>query len=60
MVDYPYVECTSACVQALSRFQQFYGSHRKAEIRYAHNIKREEKRREEKSEERGVKYMSVY
>ena len=34
MVDYPYVECSSACVQALARFQQHYPGHRSAEIKY--------------------------
>ncbi|ELR10814.1 cycloartenol synthase [Acanthamoeba castellanii str. Neff] len=32
MVDYPYVECTSACVQALTMFVQHYPRHRATEI----------------------------
>jgi lanosterol synthase len=35
MVDYPYVECTSACVQALSMFLKHYPDHRTQEIRNA-------------------------
>lgn len=34
MVDYPYVECTSACVQALTMFAQHYPRHRATEITY--------------------------
>jgi len=33
MVDYPYVECSGACVQALSMFLQHYPEHRTKEIR---------------------------
>jgi hypothetical protein len=32
MVDYPYVECTSACVQALTMFAKHYPRHRAQEI----------------------------
>jgi len=32
MIDYPYVECSSACVQALSSFQKSYPDHRTNEI----------------------------
>jgi cycloartenol synthase len=32
MIDYSYVECTSACVTALKNFQAFYPKHRAAEI----------------------------
>lgn len=32
MIDYPYVECTSACVQALCAFRKGYPNHRRAEI----------------------------
>jgi len=32
MVDYPYVECSSACVQALRCFQKYYPEHRREEI----------------------------
>ena len=35
MVDYSYVECTSACVQALSHFARAYPYHRTAEVRAA-------------------------
>jgi squalene/oxidosqualene cyclase-like protein len=35
MVDYPYVECTSACVQALTAFKQNYPEHRTSEIEKA-------------------------
>jgi squalene/oxidosqualene cyclase-like protein len=35
MVDYSYVECTSACVQALARFQTRYPDRRRASIRSA-------------------------
>lgn len=35
MVDYSYVECTSACVQALSHFTEVYPYHRPEEIRDA-------------------------
>ena len=38
MVDYPYVECSSACVQALARFQQHYPGHRSAEIKYERRV----------------------
>eukprot|EP00698_Gefionella_okellyi_P017984 TRINITY_DN5347_c0_g1_i1.p1 TRINITY_DN5347_c0_g1~~TRINITY_DN5347_c0_g1_i1.p1 ORF type:complete len:730 (+),score=142.18 TRINITY_DN5347_c0_g1_i1:42-2231(+) len=33
MVDYPYVECSSACIQALLAFKAVYPQHRAAEIR---------------------------
>lgn len=33
MIDYPYVECTSASVQALLSFQKDFPHHRKSEIR---------------------------
>ena len=36
MVDYPYVECSSACIQALAKFQQYYPSHRSQEIKYVY------------------------
>merc|ERR1712137_916965 len=32
MVDYPYVECSSACVQALCMFRRIYPQHRPDEI----------------------------
>jgi len=32
MIDYSYVECTSACVQSLLRFRQQYPLHRRKEI----------------------------
>src|SRR3990167_2577208 len=32
MVDYPYIECSSACVQALLKFAHYYPSHRSSEI----------------------------
>eukprot|EP01096_Ripella_sp_DP13-Kostka_P007824 TRINITY_DN2887_c0_g1_i1.p1 TRINITY_DN2887_c0_g1~~TRINITY_DN2887_c0_g1_i1.p1 ORF type:complete len:720 (+),score=260.70 TRINITY_DN2887_c0_g1_i1:33-2162(+) len=35
MVDYPYVECSSACIQALILFQKHYPSHRANEINTA-------------------------
>ncbi len=35
MVDYSYVECTSACIQALSKFRQFDREYRKGEIERA-------------------------
>lgn len=34
MVDYTYVECTSAVMQALRHFQKAYPQHRPAEIRW--------------------------
>ena len=34
MVDYPYVECTSACVQSLVLFQRRFPVHRNAEISF--------------------------
>lgn len=33
MVDYPYVECSSACIQALTLFQKHFSSHRSNEIK---------------------------
>ncbi len=35
MIDYSYVECTSACVQALAAFRQHHPGHRRAEISQA-------------------------
>eukprot|EP00126_Sphaerothecum_destruens_P005426 Sdes_comp18756_c0_seq4m9147 len=32
MIDYPYVECTSSCIQALHEFHQQYPHHRSKEI----------------------------
>jgi squalene cyclase len=32
MVDYSYVECTSACVQALVSFRHVFPFHRQAEV----------------------------
>lgn len=32
MVDYPYVECTSACIQALCKFRKLFPQHRRQEI----------------------------
>lgn len=32
IVDYSYVECTSACIQALYMFQKHYPNHRTKEI----------------------------
>ena len=32
MIDYSYVECTSACVTALKKFSEAYPTHRAAEI----------------------------
>jgi len=32
MIDYSYVECTSACVQAMIKFRKWYPSHRSSEI----------------------------
>ena len=34
MVDYTYVECTSAVMQALRHFQQQFPDHRREEIEY--------------------------
>lgn len=34
MIDYTYVECTSAVMQALSHFQKVYPEHHAKEIRY--------------------------
>lgn len=34
MIDYTYVECTSAVMQALRHFQKAYPQHRPAEIRW--------------------------
>lgn len=34
MIDYTYVECTSAVMQALTHFQKAYPQHRPAEIRW--------------------------
>ena len=34
MIDYTYVECTSAVMQALRHFQKVYPQHRAEEIRY--------------------------
>lgn len=40
MIDYTYVECTSAVMQALRHFQKAYPQHRPAEIRWkAHLIR---------------------
>jgi squalene cyclase len=33
MIDYTYVECTSACVTALAAFQKRHPTHRTAEIK---------------------------
>jgi len=35
MIDYPYVECTAACIQALLRFNKDYPNHRTKEIKTA-------------------------
>eukprot|EP01125_Pyxidicula_operculata_P010681 TRINITY_DN3518_c0_g1_i1.p1 TRINITY_DN3518_c0_g1~~TRINITY_DN3518_c0_g1_i1.p1 ORF type:complete len:776 (-),score=192.12 TRINITY_DN3518_c0_g1_i1:88-2415(-) len=35
MVDYSYVECSSACIQALLKFRKYYPEHRKNEINAA-------------------------
>ncbi|KAK1361094.1 Cycloartenol synthase [Heracleum sosnowskyi] len=32
VIDYPYVECTSAAIQALSTFKKLYPGHRREEI----------------------------
>lgn len=32
MIDYPHVECTSACIQALAAFQKVFPNHRTKEI----------------------------
>uniref|UniRef100_A0A0D3F0I3 Terpene cyclase/mutase family member n=1 Tax=Oryza barthii TaxID=65489 RepID=A0A0D3F0I3_9ORYZ len=32
VIDYPYVECTSAAIQALTAFKKLYPGHRKSEI----------------------------
>nr|AWK97868.1 OSC4 [Tripterygium wilfordii] len=32
VIDYPYVECTSAAIQALSSFKRFYPTHRREEV----------------------------
>ncbi|KAK9097606.1 hypothetical protein Sjap_023103 [Stephania japonica] len=32
VIDYPYVECTSAAIQALTSFKKLYPGHRRAEI----------------------------
>jgi squalene cyclase len=32
MIDYSYVECTSACVTALKKFAEEYPEHRAAEV----------------------------
>ena len=32
MIDYPYVECTAACIESLTRFQRTYPNHRSSEI----------------------------
>jgi squalene cyclase len=34
MIDYSYVECTSACVRALVNFKKVYPNHRSEEIKY--------------------------
>jgi squalene cyclase len=34
MIDYSYVECSSAVMRALLHFQKYYPNHRKAEISY--------------------------
>uniref|UniRef100_A0A669CQH1 Terpene cyclase/mutase family member n=1 Tax=Oreochromis niloticus TaxID=8128 RepID=A0A669CQH1_ORENI len=38
MIDYTYVECTSAVMQALRHFQKVYPDHRAEEIRYKHVV----------------------
>lgn len=35
MIDYTYVECTSAVMQALKHFHSVYPKHRAEEIRYS-------------------------
>nr|QUJ17883.1 cycloartenol cynthase [Bupleurum chinense] len=35
VIDYPYVECTSAAIQALSVFSKLYPGHRREEIQHA-------------------------
>ncbi|KAF3956067.1 hypothetical protein CMV_018779 [Castanea mollissima] len=32
VIDYPYVECTSAAIQALTLFKKLYPEHRREEI----------------------------
>jgi len=39
MIDYTYVECTSAVMQALKHFHSKYPEHRAKEIRYTHTHK---------------------
>jgi hypothetical protein len=51
MIDYTYVECTSACVTALAAFQKRHPTHRAAEIRSA--IARAAKFMESKQEDDG-------
>lgn len=34
MIDYPYVECTSACIQTLKKFEKYYPNHRTNEIKF--------------------------
>ena len=34
MVEYSYIECTSAVIQGLSSFKKFYPNHRNKEIEY--------------------------
>ena len=43
MVDYPYVECSSACVQAMSKFRAVFPKYKPLEI--------------EKSIQAGLKYI---
>lgn len=40
MIDYTYVECTSAVMQALRHFQKAYPQHRPAEIRWKTHLMR--------------------
>ncbi len=36
MIDYTYVECTSAVIQALKHYTDKYPNYRQHEIRYVH------------------------
>lgn len=40
MIDYTYVECTSAVVQALGHFRKIHPEHRAEEIRYTQKKKK--------------------
>ena len=40
MVDYTYVECTSAVLQALKHFADAFPDHRSKEIRYKNTLSR--------------------